>query len=442
MFWLSFLIHIPLLLFLAFFFAGKWRDQPLKDYYFYALSAKIMAGILLGLIYLFLYNGEGDTYYFFNSSLKLNSFFYSNTVEYFRYIFLNQPGLDLFFNDLLLKPRVLIFLKVVSIINLFTFNNYWITGMYLSFFSFLGLYHLSNTIVRVFRISFLPVLISFLFFPSVLFWSSGIIKESVLMGALGFTVSFFLLWIYRFERPNGKTIFLFLICILSILILKFYYFGTLVPTMISCFFAVRICRLPMLKNSIWLHPFIFVFIFAFITLFVSALHPILNPSVFMEYLLINYENTLSLADGRNVFYFPELNSSWLSLLSQFPKAVFIGLFRPLPGDVSSVIGYVSVFENILILLFFIITVVYLIIKKPLVSNIILLTAVCLYIIILSFLLPIASPNWGSLVRYKVGYLPFLILLITFRDPVIFYLESKFLKGKKTDSAIEQNFSNL
>ena len=268
------------------------------------------------------------------------------------------------------------------------------------------------------------------------------IKESMLMGALGFVVSFFLLWIYQIERPDGKRLFFFLICLLSILILKFYYFAALVPAMISCLFALTLCRLPVLKNSTWLYPLILVLIFSSVTLLISLLHPILHLSVFMEYLLRNYEDTLLLSHGKNVFYFPELTASWTSLLFQFPKAVLIGLFRPLPGDVSSVIGYLSVLENMLILLFFIVTVAYLVIKRPVVSNLVLFTSVSLYIIILSFLLPIASPNWGSLLRYKVGYLPFLLLLITFRNPIIFYLESKFLIGKQTGgSALKQNSSS-
>jgi hypothetical protein len=443
MFWFSFLIHIPLLLFFAFFFARRWNEQPLKDYYFYGLSAKIAAGISMGLVYLFVYKEGGDTYFFFDVSIMLNKFFYSDPLNYFRYIFLNQPSLDTFFNDLLLEPRILIFVKAVALINILTFSNYWITGMYLSFFSFLGLYHLSNSIIRIFKLPVLSALFAFLFFPSVLFWSSGILKESMLMGALGFAASYFLLWVYSIGKPDIKRILFFLACLFAILILKFYYFAALVPTMVSCFFALRLSRFSLFKKSIWLQPFIFLVIFSSITLLVSLLHPILHPSFFMEYLLRNYEDTLHLSQGKNVFYFPGLTDSWLSLLSQFPEAVLIGLFRPLPGDVSSVIAYLPVIENILILLMSVITIGYLIIKPPVVSNLIILTAVSLYIIMLSFLLPIASPNWGSLVRYKTGYLPFLILLITFRNPVIFYLEIKFLKAKKSGgSALKQASTSL
>ena len=260
-------------------------------------------------------------------------------------------------------------------------------------------------------------------------------KESLLMGALGFAVSFFLLWIYGLKKPDAKGILFCLICLLAILALKFYYFAALMPAMISCIVTQRLCRLPALSNLSWFLPFILVLIFVLTTALTAVLHPILHPSVFMESLLRNYEATLLLSQGKNVFYFPELTGDWLSLLSQFPKAVFIGLFRPLPGDVNSAVGYMSALENIVILAFAVITIIYLVIKKPVVENSIMLTTAGLYIIILSFILPIASPNWGSLIRYKIGYLPFLLLLVTFRNPLILYLDKKFLKGKEAFDSV-------
>jgi hypothetical protein len=435
MFWLSFFIHIPILVFLAFFFARKWNDQPLRDYYYYAFLAKIMAGILMGLIYLWLYDGTGDSYFFYEVSVSLENFLYVSPMAYFKYLFFNQPSLDVFFNDLILEPRILIFVKLLAIMNTFTFCNYWVTGLYLSFFSFLGLYHLSNTIVRIFKVPVLSVLISFLFFPSVLFWSSGILKESILMSALGFAVSFFLLWVHRLERPILMRIAIFIILLYVIFALKFYYFAVLVPVLLSYLGSLYLCRLTLFKKSAWLHPFIFIVLFFVLIFSVSFVHPHLNPSVFMESLMRNYEATLSLSNGRNVFYFPGLSPDFSSLLMQFPNAVLIGLFRPLPGDVSSVIGYSVMMENVLVLLFLLFSVVYLFMKKPAEPNWLILIAVFIYVIVLAFLLPVASPNWGSLVRYKVGYMPFLLLLITFHNPLILYLEKRFLKEKETSDSI-------
>jgi hypothetical protein len=155
----------------------------------------------------------------------------------------------------------------------------------------------------------------------------------------------------------------------------------------------------------------------------------------MESLLRNYEATLQVSNGKNVFYFSGLSGSFSSLFLQFPKSVLIGLFRPLPGDVISKMGYLAMLENVFVVIFFVLTVIYLFAKKPHAPDMLLLTAAIMYVLVLSFLLPIASPNWGSLVRYKVGYMPFLLLLITFRNPLILYLESRFLKEKASSDLL-------
>jgi hypothetical protein len=436
MFWLSFLIHIPLLCFLAFFVAGKWSEKSLRRYYYVVLSAKLISGIVLGVIYLLVYQSAGDSLAYFQVSAKFNALLSEDPVAYVNCFFFNGTDLDKYLGyDISSQPRALFFLKIISAIGVLTFNNYWVTSLYFSFFSFLGLYHLSNTIVRIFKVPLLSVLISFLFFPSVLFWSSGILKESILMGALGFAVSFFLLWVHRLERPVFMRIVIFIILLLVIFALKFYYFAVLVPVLFSYFVSLYLCRLTLFKKSAWLQPIIFIVLFFALIFSVSFVHPHLNPTVFMESLMRNYEATLSLSNGRNVFYFPGLSPDFSSLLMQFPKAVLIGLFRPLPGDVSSVIGYSAMMENVPVVLFFLLSLAYVFIKKPSEANWLILTAAFIYVIVLAFLLPVASPNWGSLVRYKVGYMPFLLLLITFRNPLILYLEQRFLKEKETSDSI-------
>jgi hypothetical protein len=435
MFWLSFLINIPILLFLTFFFARKWKDQPLKKFYFPALVFKVVAGVFIGVIYIWVYQEKGDTINLFNFSVLLNDLLLNDPHTYFRYLFLSEPNLDQYFQDSISKaPRALMFIKILALINIFSLNNYWVTGMYLSLFSFLGLYFLSNTIVRIFKIPLLSALISFLFFPSIVFWSAGIMKESILMGALGFLVSYVLSSLYEHRKPDWQTGSLMLVATAAIFYIKFYYFIILIPGVISLAITLRIIRLDMFKEKHFFHPFLFLFIFGLIALSGTFLVPQLNLDAFLKVLVDNYEVTIVDSNGLNVVYFHGLTDSWFSLLSQFPKAVFAGLFRPLPGDIKSFIGYVAMMENVLVVLFFVLTVIYLISKRPVFSNQVLLTAVGIYIIIMAFILPIASPNWGGLVRYKVGYLPFLLLLITFRNPLIFYLESKFLKEKQTGNS--------
>ncbi|MFL5728420.1 MAG: hypothetical protein ACJ75J_02935 [Cytophagaceae bacterium] len=434
MFWLSFLMNIPVLIFLSFFFARKTKDQPLRRFYYPALFFKVIAGVSVGLVYLWVYDGKGDTWTLFHKSVLLNDLLWEKPEIYFDYFFTNTPDLDAYLGDPMSKaPRALIFAKILSLINIFSLNNYWVTGMYLSLFSFLGMYSLANSIVRIFKTPYLSVLISFLFFPSVVFWSAGIMKESILMGALGLLVSFVLSSLYE-KRKFAFPVWLFMmLAALAVFYIKYYYFIVLLPALISLAVTYKIYHRQMAVGA---RPFAeigtFLTLFGVIALSGTLLVPQLNLNAFLKVLLENYQLTLESSNEFNAIRFSGLNENWASLLAQFPKALTAGLFRPWPGDVRILSGYGPVLENMLVLIFFLSSLIYCFIKRPVFANGLILTVLLVYIMALAFLLPIASPNWGGLVRYKVGYLPFFLLLITFRNPFIFYLESKLLK-KKADA---------
>jgi hypothetical protein len=116
----------------------------------------------------------------------------------------------------------------VSLFCLITFNNYWITSLYFSFASFCGAWILVKQIIGFSPSAKNVAMASFLFFPSVVFWSSGLIKESLAMASLFFLCSLF---VKAWQRKTpGWIEYLFLIVSLWVLWnLKYYYLAVLVP---------------------------------------------------------------------------------------------------------------------------------------------------------------------------------------------------------------------
>ena len=45
-------------------------------------------------------------------------------------------------------------------------------------------------------------------------------------------------------------------------------------------------------------------------------------------------------------------------------------------------------------------------------------SVIVYSVLLCILLALSTPNLGSLSRYKVGFLPFLVFLVSYQNPLI------------------------
>jgi hypothetical protein len=433
---IPYLIHIPLIIFFVFLVRKKYTSDILSEYYYPALILKISVGISLGLIYIFYYNGNSDSVSFFEISGRLASLFLTDPFTFLKIYFLNTPyplcdGCSqdgVFGISIEGDPRTLFYVKLLAVFNLITFNSYWLTSVYLSFFSFLGFYFLSNALVKIYHISKVSVGFSLLFFPSVLVWSSGVLKESFVMGALTFMVSIVLLWLHKIEKVKFQYVFVLLISAIVIFEIKYYYFAILIPVLIA-YSMVKLIQehYQKVSKSEWLQVILFFMFFVIITLMVSRLHPNLSFDYFSEALINSYHAILKESQGKNVYYFNGIEPGFTNILKFMPEALSIGLFRPFIWETHNVLGFITALENLVILILFISTLIKLfsdlINKKPVIPGLGFIS-LTVYVLLLAFIIPIASANWGSLVRYKIGYFPFLILLISIKNPIMVYISKK------------------
>ena len=104
-----------------------------------------------------------------------------------------------------------------------------------------------------------------------------------------------------------------------------------------------------------------------------------------------------------------------------PIALFSGLFRPFIFESANLLQYLVAIENLSVLVLLIIGTLKLrfrvLFHNPYVI------AALIYIVSLAILLAYATPNFGTLSRYKAGYWPFFALLAL----VIFFKSKK--KGR-------------
>jgi hypothetical protein len=57
-----------------------------------------------------------------------------------------------------------------------------------------------------------------------------------------------------------------------------------------------------------------------------------------------------------------------------------------------------------------------------------LLPILIYCFVLCILLAISTPNFGTLSRYRIGFLPFFVFVLTYRNQVIEYLKESFLSS--------------
>jgi hypothetical protein len=141
---------------------------------------------------------------------------------------------------------------------------------------------------------------------------------------------------------------------------------------------------------------------------------------------MNYLMTLKLSHHVNVFYFPDISNEFSNYVPYIPKALCYGLFGPFLWHCHKIISLFVGLENTFILILFIVFILTNF-KKDILKRIdIEVVCIILYVIIMAVTITFASPNWGTLVRYKIGYLPFFLLVVLNNNPLIALLQEKFI----------------
>ena len=408
------LLHIILIFFLAY---QVWRRQKaLRKYFWPGLGVKLIAGIFLGLIYTHYYS-VADTFAYFEDGKSLAALAIGDFSSYVRVVVFNEvpPGLTL----INAEPRAFFLTKITSVFNVLTVNNYWVIGAYYSFFSFLGAWFLVTTINRHIPAVSSAALIAFIFLPSVVFWSSGLLKESLAMPCLYFLTAVFLkVWFQ--ERLSLGSYLPGVVCLWVLWQLKYYYVAVFLPVALTTLaYRFIIGRKPAFPPAREL--LVWAGIFLLPVILISFLHPNFYPGRLLEVILVNNAAFNELSDPRDVIHFNDLEASPLSMLKNMPWALFSGLFRPLIWETSAVIQILPSIENTLILILFVVS-CFRLNRYRVATHRLLILAGVVYVTLLCILITISAPNFGTLSRYRIGYISFFVLLILCDSPVIRYIE--------------------
>jgi hypothetical protein len=377
------------LLMIAFVASVVWRKLATSDslVYWSAAAVRLTAGIALGLFYKYYYDGQGDTFTLFNSAA-------SELVA--------------------TEPRSAFFIYIIRIVNFITANNYWITSLWFSLFSFICSYRLIVKLDVVFPSLRVASRIALLFVPSVVFWSSGIVKESLGCGAVAILSMYFLSFM-KDEKVTWKAVVGIIISLIILLNLKYYVAAILLPAMITAFIIKKIDPKKFVIG--W-----YLVAFVLLCVGVSFTHPNFHINRFLSVIVENH-NTYT--DGELIRYY-NLSPTWTSVLLNSPLALFSGLFRPMVFEAQSIPAFTAALENLVILALFIWKIKF--IRMPNFArraggteNRLIVFAVVLYTVVLCIFLALSTPNMGTLSRYRVGFLSFFILLTLADHPILKFI---------------------
>ena len=400
------------------------RHESFRPPVIAALGARLFAGIAFGLIYKYYYQG-GDTWAFYREASMLANHIIQEPGSAWIVLF-NTSAVPELVGQLqfLNEPRSLFFSKIISVLHLLTGGNYWIITAYLGLTSLSAAVFLVHQLRKTFSGIEYAAEISFYFLPSFVFWTSGLLKESLVITAI-FLSSGFAIRLAKTENSRKLLYWVSLVVSLYVLWKLKYYYALVISPMIIGLISFHYLQSWNRK----LAPIAIAIVIG-LGLLLSTQHYNLHPSRVLSVMHNNFELSTSTGEG-DLTYF-SYDGSIGSFIVNAPLALFNGLFRPLIERPSNVLFFFASVENLMVILLFLMA-LWKIVKRKLwawfKNPFVLVTSS--YIVILSIAIAFTTANLGTLMRYKSGYWAFFTLLL------IMGLKHNKKAGNPTDPAFKK-----
>ena len=148
----------------------------------------------------------------------------------------------------------------------------------------------------------------------------------------------------------------------------------------------------------------------------SLLHPNLSTERFTMVIVDNYYTMIGKSSFGKHLVFDGLQDNVSSIAAHFPKAALAGIYAPLFSG-WNVFALITSIENIILLVLSILATSQLPIALRS-KHVHLILGGLVYSLVEAGLLAISTPIYGTLVRYKVGFLPFFVFLILMKNPIL------------------------
>ena len=418
------LIVAPLFLvviyFLAYVFRAKFTDFHTRRYFIPGLTLKIIGALAVGFIYQFYYSG-GDTFnYFTHGSRYIWEAFLDSPLKAFQLIFADgtyQEGTAKYASQIWHyrdQPSYFV-VRVAGFFDIFTFHTYSATAIFFALFSFSGLWGLFYSFYRLYPKLHKQLAISIFFIPSVFFWGSGILKDTLTLGALGWA-TYSIVNIFFLDRKKLLSICTLLLSCFIIYSIKIYILLCFLPAVIIWLFLSNLRRIRSKLARIMISPFILA-----LAVFLSYAAVVKVGEESKRYSLETLAYTaeasarwlayVSEVEGGSGYTLGDFDYSTRGIIGKIFPAIWVSLFRPYLWEVNNPVMLLASLESLALLLFTMYVIIRIGVWKFF-KNISAQPPVlfCLiFSIAFACAIGFSTYNFGSLVRYKIPFIPFYLI---------------------------------
>ncbi|QCR20944.1 hypothetical protein C1N53_00240 [Pontibacter sp. SGAir0037] len=410
---LVYVLHMAVLAGLGWLLYRQDWVKQIKAYYVPALLLKLFCGVCLGLLY-FYYYGAGDTITYQQESLKLTAYAIENFTAYLRLLVFNEFESESFRASILFTrnpgfSNSFFMLKIISALNLLTGSSYYLNSCYFSLFSFWGSAKLAAVLSTIFPNHRKAAVLALLFFPSVVFWGSGLLKDAVLMGSMMWVVAF-ALQVAHEKKLQLSSVILFLPMLYTYVRIKVFLSAPLLAVLFVYTIVTLLAGRYQLLRKLKVQVLVIVGFIAIAGVTAMQLIGIFNPDFIFRQIIVTYNVLLANSQQVPHIEYPYLEPTWQSMAFYAPQAFFNAVYRPFAGEALQPLYLAVGLENLLLLVLSG-TALGAFVKHR--AKHLTLFHVCLifYIVVTAVMIGLTTPNFGSLSRYRIAFLPFLAYLL-------------------------------
>ncbi|NTS43161.1 hypothetical protein HRG84_19920 [Flavisolibacter sp. BT320] len=416
--------------------------HPMRQYFLPGLLVKFFGAIFIALVYQYYY-GFGDTYNYFTHSQIINSSFEKSPITWLKLLFRvspdNDPAVYPYSSQMLWyeSPSDYAVPVIASILGLLNGTTYMPITLLFALISYSGIWAMFRTFVQIYPNLHKQLAIAFLFIPSTVVWGSGLFKDTVCMFGLGW-MTYTIFRIFINKDFSFKNILLLAFSFYLIAIIKVYILMAFMP-------ALGLWLLMTYSKNIRYRSIRWALNLGFAAACISGV--LLSSQIFAEELgsyslekvaqtaqtTQRYITNVSNLEGGSAYDLGEFDPTLLGMVSKFPQAVTVTLFRPFLWEVKKPIMLLSALESAIFAVFLVVIFLKIGIKRIfrlLMTDPNLLFFV-LYAMIFAFAVGISTGNFGTLSRYKIPCMPFFAAFL-----VVIYSYSEVSFG--LDRSSEEN----
>ncbi len=387
-------------------------------------SVKVLVGIGFMLFYQYYYDDRQNTdaFRFYDDGNILYNVFHSDPLTFFKILF----GIEMQSAEVIASVDLMnnwykehlhgvfndnmTIIRFNALVRFLSFDVYHIHTLAVNFLGFLGLAAMVNGVKNLgvnTRLTFLSILL----FPGILFWSSGVLKESLLLFVMGYLILFSFRLAQQCNLKNG---FGWLIFLLLGLTVKSY----VAASIVIGFGLLMVAQKARLKATTLIVSYVSV-----ISVIGFSLNRLLDLRIPFRIFQKQHDfiNEVVANKPGSAFEIFVLEPNWWSLIQHAPHAFFNSLVRPFFWEVNSIVSLVASMEILLLITLIGISIFFR--KKRNNQAVISISGLLISATVILVIVGWVTPVFGALVRYKI---PALLLIILALNLIIDFKKNPFL----------------